>query len=76
MNEDRYRRESSMPERRHKVTLTGQTEDGWRVTRSHTHHGSSDDLSALLVEAAGQIASMPVGKGKLRSFRVEVKEAR
>jgi hypothetical protein len=73
MNEDRYKHEPAPGRQHHRVTLVGVTEDGWRVSRTHGHHGTTDDLAAVLVDAAAELKSMPVAKGKLRSFRVEVR---
>jgi hypothetical protein len=74
MNEDRYRKVACpASERGYRVVLSGQTEDGWRVSRSHTHHTAAPNLETVMAECATMVKSMPGGSEKLRSFKVEVR---
>ena len=74
MNEDRYvKMPSPVRERGYRVLIGGQTEDGWRVSRSHTHHTGAPSLEAVMTECAAMVKSMPGGSEKLRSFKVEVR---
>jgi hypothetical protein len=58
----------------YRIVLSGQTEDGWRVTRTHYQHAETGiELPNLVQFAAEEIRSMPVSLAKLRSFKIEVK---
>jgi len=72
---DRYpERKAAEEPKGFKVSVSGTTGHGWKVSRTHTAHGGTG-LEAALAEAVSHLGRVP-GAEEMHSFSVKVSRTR